>query len=134
MRSLRSRRATRSACRPANFYGSGERLAVTSGAGISTTLIGAAGSDRLRADGTLVPRNDFVGLPIHRVDMRLQRHFKLGVRAGADGIVELFNVLNRANYGGYVSNESSLQYKQPTSSTNLSYAPRSLQIGFRVTF
>ena len=116
------------------FYGSGERFAVTSGAGVSTTLMGAAGSDRLRTDGTLVPRNDFVGSPIHRVDMRLQRHFKLGGRAGADGIVELFNVLNRANYGGYVTNESSLQYKQPTSSTNLSYAPRSLQLGFRVTF
>jgi len=116
------------------FYGSGERLAVTSGAGVSTTLIGAAGSDRLRADGTLVPRNDFVGSPIHRVDMRLQRHFKLGARAGADGIVELFNLFNRANYGGYVTNESSLQYRQPTSSTNLSYAPRSLQLGFRVAF
>jgi len=56
------------------FYGSGERLAVTSGAGVSTTLIGAAGSDRLRSDGTIVPRNGFVGLPIHRLDMRLQRH------------------------------------------------------------
>jgi hypothetical protein len=116
------------------FYGSGERYAVTSGAGVSTTLMGAAGSDRLRTDGTLVPRNDFVGLPIHRVDARLQRHFRLGSRGGADGIVEVFNVFNRANYGGYVTNESSLQYKQPTSSTNLSYAPRSLQLGFRLTF
>jgi len=66
--------------------------------------------------------------------MRLQRHFKLGSRAGADGIVELFNVRDRANYGGCVTNESSLQYKQATSSTNLSYAPRSLQLGFRMTF
>jgi hypothetical protein len=72
--------------------------------------------------------------PIHRLDMRLQRHFKLGGRVGADGIVEVFNVLNRANYGGYVTNESSLQYKQPTSNTNLSYAPRTLQLGFRFTF
>ena len=37
------------------FYGSGERTALTSGAGVSTTLIGAAGSDRLRADGTPDP-------------------------------------------------------------------------------
>jgi hypothetical protein len=94
----------------------------------------AAGSDLLLTYGTLVPRNDFVGLPIHRVDARLQRHFRLGGRGGADGIVEVFNLLNRANYGGYVTNESSLQYKQPTSSTNLSYAPRSLQLGFRFTF
>jgi hypothetical protein len=116
------------------FYGSGEHFAVTSGAGVSTMLIGAAGSDRLRTDWTLVPRNRFVGLPIHRVDMRLQRHFRIAGRVAADGIVELFNVFNRANYGGYVTNESSLQYKQPSSSTNLSYAPRSLQLGFRVTF
>jgi len=52
------------------FYGSGERFAVTSGAGVSTTLIGAAGSDRLRANGTIVERNSFVGLPIRRLDMR----------------------------------------------------------------
>ena len=116
------------------FYGSGERLAVTSGAGVSTTLMGAAGTDRLRTDGTTVPRNDFVGAPIHRVDMRLQRHFKLGNRMAVDGMVELFNAFNRANFGGYVTNESSLQYKQATSNTNLSYAPRSLQMGFRVTF
>ena len=116
------------------FYGSGERLAVTSGAGVTTSLMGAAGTDRLRVDGTIVPRNDFVGAPIHRVDMRLQRHFKLGTHTAVDGIVELFNALNRANYGGYVTNESSLQYKQPTSSTNLSYAPRSVQLGFRIAF
>jgi hypothetical protein len=66
--------------------------------------------------------------------MRLQRHFKIGGHATADGIVELFNAFNRANYGGYVTNESSLQFKQPTSSTNLSYAPRSLQLGFRLAF
>ena len=116
------------------FYGSGERFAVTSGAGVSTTLIGAAGSDRLRTDGTIVDRNSFVGLPIHRVDMRLQRHFKVTSRVGGDGLLEVFNVFNRANYGGYVGNESSLQFGQPSSSTNLSYAPRSLQLGFHVTF
>ena len=48
--------------------------------------------------------------------------------------MEVFNVFNRANYGGYVTNESSLQHTQPSSSTNLSYAPRSLQLGFRMTF
>ena len=66
--------------------------------------------------------------------MRLQRHVKIAGGVGGDGIVELFNVFNRANYGGYVTNESSLQFRQPTSSTNLSYAPRSLQLGFRLAF
>ena len=116
------------------FYGSGERYATTCGCGADNTFIGAAGTDRLRLDGTIVPRNNFVGLPIHRVDMRFQRHFKLVGRTGADGIVELFNAFNRANYGSYVTQEASSQYRQPVSSTNLSYAPQSLQIGFRVTF
>jgi hypothetical protein len=66
--------------------------------------------------------------------MRLQRHFKLAARAGVDGIVEVFNAFNRANYGGYVTNEANQQYGLPVSSSNLSYAPRSLQLGFRFTF
>jgi hypothetical protein len=66
--------------------------------------------------------------------MRLQRHFTVGGHLGADGIVEVFNAFNRANYGGYVTNEANPQYGQPISSANLSYAPRSLQLGFRVAF
>ena len=88
----------------------------------------------LNPTGTIVPRNSLVGFPIHRLDIRLQRHFKIARGVGGDGIAEVFNVFNRANYGGYVTNESSLQYKQATSSTNLSYAPRSLQLGFRLVF
>ena len=116
------------------FYGSGERTVTTCGCGAVQTLIGAAGSDRLRLNGTIVPRDNFVGLPIHRVDARLQRHFRLSPRVGADGIVEVFNAFNRANYGGYVTNEASPQFTQPIASSNLSYAPRSLQLGFRMTF
>jgi hypothetical protein len=116
------------------FYGSGERYATTCGCGVISGLTGASGSDRLRLNGTFTPRNGFVGLPIHRVDMRLQRHFKLAARAGVDGIVEVFNAFNRANYGGYVTNEANQQYGLPVSSSNLSYAPRSLQLGFRFTF
>ena len=116
------------------FYGSGERASTTCGCGVISTLTGAAGSDRLRLNGTITPRNGFVGLPIHRVDMRLQRHFKMTPRLGADGIVEVFNAFNRANYGGYVTNEANPQYGQPISSANLSYAPRSVQLGFRLTF
>ena len=46
----------------------------------------------------------------------------------------MFNAFNRANFGSYVTNEASPQCKQPIASANLSYAPRSFQLGFRLTF
>jgi hypothetical protein len=75
-----------------------------------------------------------VGQPIHRVDLRFQQHLPFGGHAGIDGILEVFNAFNRANYGGYTTQESNRQYGLPASSTNLAYAPRTLQFGFRMTF
>ena len=49
----------------------------------------------------------------HRVDMRVQRRFALG-RARLDGIVEVFNVFNHANYGTFTTNESNSRFGQPT--------------------
>ena len=89
---------------------------------------------RLRPDGTLVPRNGFVGDPVHRVDMRLQERIPLGGRRSIDGIFELFNLFNRANYGSYVTDEASPQFGQAEYNSNLAYAPRTLQLGFRLTF
>jgi hypothetical protein len=71
---------------------------------------------------------------MHRVDMRLQRRFPLGGRAGIDGILELFNVFNRANYGSYSTREVAANYGQPSQNTNVAYAPRTLQFGFRLAF
>jgi hypothetical protein len=69
------------------------------------------------------------------VDLRLQRRFPLGGRAGIDGILELFNVLNHANYGSYGTSEVARNdYGVPSSSTNVAYAPRILQLGFRLAF
>ncbi len=86
--------------------------------------IGATGTARLRPDGTIVPRNDFVGKPVHRVDMRLQQSLRFGGRRSADLIAEVFNMFNRANYGSYTLQESSPRYGQPNASSNLAYAPR----------
>jgi hypothetical protein len=71
------------------FYGSGQRFATTYGGGDRT---------RLRADGSIVPRNNFVGLPLHRVDFRLLRRFGLGRRRSIDGIAEAYNLFNHANW------------------------------------
>jgi hypothetical protein len=113
------------------FFGSGERLATNYGGDLRAT--GATGG-RLRPDGTVMPRNSFVGNAIHRVDLRVQRRFALAGRAGIDGIAEFFNLFNHANYGSYITAESNTRYGTPTSNTNVAYQPRMMQLGFRATF
>ena len=116
------------------FYGSGQRFATTYGGDLRDQVAGSE-TGRLRPDGTIVPRNSLVGSPIHRVDMRLQKRFRLFDRVNADGMLELFNALNHANYGSYTTQESAgASYGQPVFSSNISYQPRVLQLGFRVQF
>jgi hypothetical protein len=66
--------------------------------------------------------------------MRLQQRIPLGGRRSVDGMLELFNVFNRANYGSYDTDEASKQFGQPLYNSNLAYAPRTVQLGFRLTF
>ncbi len=116
------------------FYGSGQRFSTTYGGDLRDQVAGSE-TGRLRPDGTIVPRNNLVGSPIHRVDMRLQKRFRLFDRVNADGMLELFNALNHANYGSYTTQESAgASYGQPVFSSNISYQPRVLQLGFRLQF
>jgi hypothetical protein len=123
------------------FYGSGMRdqalcgcdargLQITS---IDRLVTGATGANAT-LNGTILPRNAFVGDPIHRVELRLQERIPIGGRATVDGFFEVFNLFDRANYGAYNLTVTSPQFGQPQSSTNLSYAPRTIQLGFRVAF
>jgi hypothetical protein len=114
------------------FFGSGLRYATSYGADLRN--VGTGGSARLRPDGTIVPRNDFVGLPIHRVDARLQRRFSIHGRLGVDGLVEVFNLFNHANYGSYTTTEVSPAYGRPSQNPNLPYQPRTMQLAFRFVF
>jgi hypothetical protein len=95
--------------------------------------MGVASTNRLRPDGTIVPRNGFVGRPIHRVDMRLQKRFAMG-RARLEGLLEMFNLFNHENYGSYVTNEASGSYGRPSANSNVAYQPRILQLGLRFAF
>ena len=113
------------------FYGSGMRFATTYGGDFRQT--GRTGG-RLRPDGTIVPRNGFVGDQIHRVDMRLQRRFRLGGNASIDGMLEVFNLFNRENFGSYTTVESNANYGRPEANVNVAYQPRMLQLGFRLAF
>ena len=114
------------------FYGSGEREQIE--AGDVNRDIGEWANERFREDGTIIPRNSFIGDPIHRVDLRLQQRVPLPGRLAVDGILEVFNVFDRANYGSYTLDESSANFLRPAQNTNLAYAPRTLQLGFRFTF
>jgi hypothetical protein len=89
---------------------------------------------RLRRDGTIVPRNGFVGDPVHRADVRLQQRIPIAGRVAIDGMLEVFNLFDRANFGSWVTDELSPLFGQPEFNDNLAYAPRTLQLGFRLTF
>jgi hypothetical protein len=110
------------------FFGSGARAGVTSGG--DRRAIGAAAGSRLRADGTLVPRNNFVGDAIHRVDLRISKVFPIGPRFRIEGLIDAFNLFNRENYNSYTLTETSALLGQGSDGS----LARRLQMGFRVTF
>jgi hypothetical protein len=58
----------------------------------------------------------------------------LGGHRQVEGILEVFNLFNHANYGSYTINESNANYGKPASNDNLAYQPRMVQLGFRTTF
>lgn len=68
------------------------------------------------------------------MDLRVQKRFAMGSRAAVDAMVEVFNVFNHANYGAYTTQESNQNYGQPSQSSLAADAPRSLQLGFKMTF
>jgi hypothetical protein len=116
------------------FYGSGERFFVNTGVDRRDEGGTRSGELRLRADGSIVPRNNLVGKPIHKVDLRLQQRLSLRGRVALDGILEVFNLFNHANYGTYVTDESNRNFGRPAFSPNVQYFPRMLQLGVRATF
>jgi len=115
------------------FYGSGSRSAVRYGSDLRDVGFGAMATQRLRPDGSIIPRNSFVGEPLHRVDLRLQKMFMFGQRS-LSGIVDVFNVFNHANYGSYTLTETSAAYGKPSYNSNLAYQARMVQFGFRLAF
>jgi hypothetical protein len=117
------------------FYASGERQQINPG---STDVrdLGATGDypNRRRADGSVVPRNSLNNPSMHRVDVRFQQRIPVGPRVRLDGQLEVFNVFNRFNPSGIVTNELNIRYGELQESNNIAYRPRVLQLGFRLTF
>ena len=113
------------------FLGIGERAATVYGGDLRITGAGvgvqALRRQRLRPDGTIVPRNSFTQPPRRRLDVRLQQRIPLG-RIAIEGIAEVFNVFNSENLA-ITTDESSRQFGQATAGQN-----RTAQFGFRLTF
>jgi hypothetical protein len=117
------------------FFGSGQRLSNDCGGDLRD--VGSTSGHyvpRLCEDGTLAERNSFVMDPVHRVDVRFQQGVPLPGGARLEGVLEVFNLFNRANFGSFVVDESSPRYGLPNASTNLAFAPRTFQVGFRLVY
>jgi len=119
------------------FYGDNGYLTPSSGVDVRQQGSGATpgSTNLLRADGSIIPRNSFNKPDIHRVDLRVKKHFKLAGRAGIDGLIDVFNVFNHANFSSWtVSEAQPATFGRPQQDANIAYQPRMLQLGFRLTF
>jgi hypothetical protein len=88
--------------------------------------------------GGVVPRNALRGNALHRLDLRIAKNFRMGP-VNLQGIAEVFNVANHANYGSYITQVDSPNFGRPVSVPNFSglgtaYAPRIGQLAFRLSF
>jgi len=104
----------------------GERSATSFGG--DARQFGATGSARFRTDGTIVPRNSFTQPARKRLDLRAQQRIPLPGGVAIDGIAEVFNLFNSANWT-IETVESNRQFGLPVAGEN-----RTAQFGFRLTF
>ena len=83
--------------------------------------------------GEVVPPNALKGFPLHKVDLRVSKRFRVaGVRLTLLG--EIFNLSNRNNFGNYVGQVDSARFGQVAASSGNAYVPRSGQLGVRFEF
>lgn len=106
--------------------------------GATPATIGGVAGDRYEGpavlnNGERVPRNVLRGDPIHKVDMRVTKSVRLG-GVQLQGIVEVFNVFNHANYGSYNAVVNTATFGAPQQNLGNTYRPRTGQLAFRVQF
>lgn len=109
------------------FYSDGGRS--TTRSGLDVLRIGGGGTPRLRADGSLIPRNNWNNEDTIRTDLRVTRHFRLSPRVGLDLFAEAFNAFNDATFR-YTLNESNRNFGRVSSANQ----PRSVQLGMRIAY
>jgi hypothetical protein len=108
-----------------HYFGAGNRG--SSNYGGDRRGLGSGGEQRLRPDGTIVPKNAFIQPAQNRTDIRVQQRLPLP-RVPIDLIAEAFNVFNRPNWE-LETQESSADYGERVAAQY-----RSAQFGFRMTF
>ena len=92
------------------------------------------------ASGDTIPRNALVGLPLHKVDLRLTKDVKLVGSTKISLIGEVYNLFNHHNYGNYnlalsaTAPATTALFGQPTQNTGNAYVPRQAQFAFRLSF
>jgi hypothetical protein len=69
-----------------------------------------------------------VGLPLHRVDVRVQRRFNSVTRVGGRD-VQTYNLFNHANYGSYTTAESNAEFRKARAEFCASVSARMVQLG-----
>lgn len=109
-----------------HYWGAGNRD--SSNYGGDRRGLGAGGEQRLRPDGTIVPRNAFIHPQQNRTDIRIQQRIPLPNRVSINLIAEAFNVFNRPNWE-LETQESSADFGERVIAQY-----RTAQFGFRVTF
>jgi hypothetical protein len=114
------------------FYGDNGRNTTTSG--VDVLGVGGNIANRIRADRSVIPRNNFRKTDLHRVDLRFYRRFRMPGNVSVEPTVEVFNLFNRENFTNWQLNESNATFGQPTAANGIAYAPRVIQFGFRARF
>lgn len=84
----------------------------------------------------ILNRNSFRGTPFHRMDVRLQEAIPIHEKYKAILGVEVFNILNHANYASFTTVANNANYGRPASAqgTALEYAARQIQFLARFSF
>jgi hypothetical protein len=70
----------------------------------------------------------------HAVVTWLQQRIPLGGRRSLDGIFEVFNLFDYANFGSFTNDVDSPLYGRPVYNPDVAYGSRSVQLGFRLAF
>jgi outer membrane receptor protein involved in Fe transport len=91
-------------------------------------------ANRTRSDFSIIPINNFNKKDLHRVDLRATWRLSLGGGASIEPMLEVYNLLNRANFTNWTLNESNARFGQPAAADGIAYQPRIIQLGFRARF